>query len=66
MTFKELLKSKNMTQETLAAHLNIAQPTVSMWCTGKSFPHTSTLFRLAEILGEPVEIMVKCFKEQER
>ena len=66
MTFKELLKEKHITQEALAASLKCSQGSVSLWCTGKSYPHIITIFRIAEIMKVPVDDVVNCFKEQER
>lgn len=63
MTIKELMKEKHITQDTLAERLNCSQGAVSMWCTGKSYPHITTIMKMAEVMGVPVEDIVCCFKE---
>ena len=47
---KAFRKSKGLTQEELAARLNIARQTVSKWENGLSVPDADALIRVAEIL----------------
>lgn len=51
---KTLRKNKGITQEELAARLNIVRQTVSKWEKGQSVPDSEMLVRLAEIFEVPV------------
>ena len=51
---KALRKKKGITQEELAARLNVVRQTVSKWEKGLSVPDAELLIRLAEILEVPV------------
>lgn len=66
MTIKDLMKKKHITQDALAERLNCSQGAVSLWCTGKSYPHITTIFKIAQILSVPVDDVVECFKEREK
>ena len=51
---KALRKKKGITQEELAARLNVVRQTVSKWEKGLSVPDAELLIKLAEILEVPV------------
>jgi len=51
---KTLRKNKGITQEELAARLNIVRQTVSKWEKGQSVPDAEMLVKLAEIFEVPV------------
>ena len=51
---KALRKKKGITQEELAARLNVVKQTVSKWEKGLSVPDSELLIKLAEILEVPV------------
>lgn len=51
---KLLRKKKGMTQEELAARMNVVRQTVSKWEKGRSVPDADLLIKLAEILEVPV------------
>lgn len=51
---KALRKQKGITQEDLAARLNVVRQTVSKWEKGLSVPDSELLIRLAEALEVPV------------
>lgn len=51
---KFLRKQKGMSQEELAARLNVVRQTVSKWEKGLSVPDAHLLMKLAEILGVSV------------
>ena len=51
---KTLRKNKGITQEELAARLNVVRQTVSKWEKGQSVPDSEMLVRLAEIFEVPV------------
>lgn len=51
---KVLRKKKGITQEELAARLNVVRQTVSKWEKGLSVPDAELLIKLAEILEVPV------------
>ena len=52
---KELRKSKKITQEKMASHLNIARSTLSMYEINKSQPDNSTLIKIADYFGVSVD-----------
>lgn len=49
-----LRKSKGITQEELAAQLNVVRQTISKWEKGQSVPDAEMLVKLAEIFEVPV------------
>ena len=51
---KTLRKNKGITQEELAARLNIVRQTVSKWEKGQSVPDAEMLVKLAEVFEVPV------------
>ena len=51
---KTLRKNKSITQEELAARLNIVRQTVSKWEKGQSVPDAEMLVKLAEVFEVPV------------
>ena len=51
---KTLRKNKGITQEELAARLNVVRQTISKWEKGQSVPDSEMLVRLAEIFEVPV------------
>jgi putative transcriptional regulator len=51
---KTLRKQKGLSQQELAARLNVVRQTVSKWEKNLSVPDADTLIRLAEILEVPV------------
>lgn len=58
MTFKQLRKSKGLTQNELASKIGIQQPAVAMWETGRSLPRLDILKKISVVLGvTPTEVM---------
>lgn len=53
-----LRKERNMTQRELAERLNVTDKAVSKWERGLSCPDVSSLPKLAETLGVPVETLL--------
>lgn len=51
---KTLRKNKGITQEELAARLNIVRQTISKWEKGESVPDAEMLVKLADIFEVPV------------
>ena len=51
---KALRKNKGITQEELAARLNIVRQTISKWEKGQSVPDAEMLVKLAEVFEVPV------------
>ena len=51
---KTLRKNKGITQEELAARLNVVRQTVSKWEKDQSVPDAEMLAKLAEIFEVPV------------
>ena len=52
---KQFRKEKGISQEELAANLNVVRQTVSKWETGQSAPDAELLLRIAAFLETPVE-----------
>ena len=51
---RTLRRNKGITQEELAARLNVVRQTISKWEKGQSVPDAEMLTRLAEIFEVPV------------
>lgn len=51
-------KAKGLSQEELAAKLNVVRQTVSKWETGLSVPDAELLVALSEILKTPVGVLL--------
>ena len=51
---KTLRRNKGITQEELAARLNVVRQTISKWEKGQSVPDAEMLVKLAEIFEVPV------------
>lgn len=51
---KRCRASLGLTQQALADRLNVSQPLVAQWETGRSQPTEQNLEKLTEILGEPI------------
>ena len=62
---KALRKKKGITQEELAARLNVVRQTVSKWEKGLSVPDSELLIKLAEILEVPVSRLLGSKIEEE-
>ncbi|MCG4437262.1 helix-turn-helix transcriptional regulator [Erysipelothrix rhusiopathiae] len=50
---------QKMSQEMLAEMLNISRQSISKWERGESLPSIDNLIRLSEILGIPLNDLVK-------
>lgn len=64
MTFRELLKKKNVTQEELAVAIGVRQSAVSAWVCGKALPTMKKCRQLAKTLGVSVKTLVESFEEK--
>ena len=62
---KALRRKKGITQEELAARLNVVRQTVSKWEKGLSVPDAELLIRLAEILETTVSRLLGAKIEEE-
>ena len=51
MKLTEMRIKNGLTQEELAAKLDVGQPSVALWETGKNFPTVKKLIQIAEIFG---------------
>lgn len=49
LNLSERRKSKNLTQDELAAELGVTRSAVAMWESGKSHPRAEKLVRLAKL-----------------
>ena len=62
---KNLRKQKGMSQDALAAELNVVRQTVSKWEKGLSVPDVETLHKIAEVLEVPISTLLgEDIKEQ--
>ena len=61
----EFITAKGITQEELAARLNVVRQTVSKWEKGLSVPDSELLIKLAEILEVPVSRLLGSKIEEE-
>ena len=56
---KEQRKSCGMSQEKLAELVGVSRQAVTKWETDQSAPSTEKLFKLAEIFGTSVDLLIK-------
>ena len=63
---KVMRKNKGLTQEELAARLNVVRQTVSKWEKGLSVPDAQMLQKLAEVLETSVEKLLDAQPETAR
>ncbi|BAP30142.1 uncharacterized protein CHSO_1105 [Chryseobacterium sp. StRB126] len=47
---KIVLAEKDVSQKSLAEHLNVGQVSVSRWCNNDAQPNIDTFYRIAEYL----------------
>jgi transcriptional regulator with XRE-family HTH domain len=50
-----LIDKSDYSREDIKIAFNKSRNTISAWCTGKSFPNTLDLFRLAKMLDVKVD-----------
>lgn len=55
---KEARKQKGLSQEKLAELMSVSRQAVTKWEQGQSAPSTENLFKLAEILGTKVDLLL--------
>jgi transcriptional regulator with XRE-family HTH domain len=63
MNFKELRKSKGITQTALALRIGSKQSTIAMWETGASVPKMPMLVLIAKALGVTMDDVVNSIME---
>ena len=63
MNIAQLRKNAGLSQEELAARLQIRQTTVSMWETGRTLPRAGILIQLAKLFDCTVDDLLR--KENE-
>lgn len=61
---EELIKSKGLSQEKLAAHLYVSVELMKEWINGKSLPCVDIIRRMAVILDEAPESLFDLFKPE--
>ena len=63
MTFKEKLqtlrKSKGMSQEQLAACVNVSRQAISKWELGESMPDTNNVIQLSNLFNVSIDYLLK-------
>ena len=55
---KQLRKAQGLSQEELAAKLNVVRQTISKWEQGLSVPDSDMLIKLAEVLDTRVSVLL--------
>lgn len=55
---KKLIQEKGITQTVLAEYLGIKPQTVSMYCSGKSYPEFHTIIKLASFFGVSIDYLI--------
>ena len=63
MSFRELLKQKDLHGVQLARRIGCERSLVSCWVTGKSRPTLDMIPKIAKVLDVSIEDIVKCFVE---
>ena len=61
---KEQRKSSGLSQEKVAEFVGVSRQAVTKWETGQSAPSTENLFKLAEIFGTTVDILLASDEEE--
>lgn len=61
---KEQRKNAGLSQEKVAELVGVSRQAVTKWETGQSAPSTENLFKLAEIFGTTVDILLTSDKEE--
>lgn len=49
--FKDILESKNISQQKLADKIGVGQQAVSKWANGQRTPSVDTMVKIADALG---------------
>lgn len=66
MSFKELLKSKDMTAARLSRKIGVTKETVGNWVHGRNIPkNVLTIVKIAKALEVDVYMVINCFKKAE-
>jgi transcriptional regulator with XRE-family HTH domain len=60
-----LIDRSDYNREEISKIFNKSRNTVSNWCTGKSFPNTLDLFRLAKMLDVKVDDLYEVIEDDE-
>lgn len=63
---KEQRKRSGLSQEKVAGLVGVSRQAVTKWETGQSAPSTENLFKLAEIFGTTVDMLLPLDEEEER
>lgn len=66
MSFKELLKSKDMTAARLSRKIGVTRWTVCNWVNGRNAPQNVLIVgKIAKALETDFETILNCFKKAE-
>lgn len=63
---KEQRKCSGLSQEKVAGLVGVSRQAVTKWETGQSAPSTENLFKLAEIFGTTVDMLLTSDEEEEK
>lgn len=61
----DCIKEAGYRRDHVAEYMKISEQQLSNWCTGKSYPRTPDLFKLARLLNCKVDDMYVWEEEQE-
>lgn len=61
---KEQRKNSGLSQEKVAEFVGVSRQAVTKWETGQSAPNTENLFKLAEIFGTTVDMLLDSDKQE--
>lgn len=64
-TLKKLRAEKGLSQHTLAEKMYVTKGTVSRWETGNCLPDASMIYRLSEVLGVDINILLSAAQSDE-
>ena len=64
MTFRSLLKEKDIRGAQLARRICVSRSLISHWVLGKAIPKENHITQIATVLNVSVEEVIKCFEEQ--
>lgn len=63
MTFKELLKERDVSAAQLSRWIGVSKTTITNWKDGKCSPAIKYVVKIAERLAVSTETVCECFKK---
>ena len=59
MNLKKIREALNITQQELSKKINVPQPTIASWETGRALPRAEKLPEIAKALGCTIDELMK-------